>query len=460
MKVIFHGATRTVTGSLHEVQAAGKRVLLDCGFYQGPRAEARRINSTFDFPAAEVDAVVLSHGHTDHCGNLPNLVKQGFRGPIYCTRATAAVTALMLLDSAKIQEEDAAYLNQKTVKSWQGKIEPLYTLEDAQQTIERFEPIEYRRPRDIGGIEVELRDAGHVLGSAAVALREKSNGPAGRRLVFSGDVGRPKAPILEDPDPFKDADVLISECTYGGRRHEAIEQVPAQLQRVIKETVDKGGWVLIPSFALGRTQALIHQIHQLRDDRQLPRWLPIYIDSPLANRLTEVFRQFKNLWDDETQEMLTPFDFPNLSYVRSVDESRALNQRPGPGVIIASSGMCESGRILHHLKHHLRDGRNTVLLPGFQAAGTLGRKIQDRWREVPILGDVIPLHARVETIDGLSAHADGKELVDFAAPLRARHPRIYLVHGEIESAEAHRRALLTAGFADVTIASRGDVAEV
>lgn len=459
MKIVFHGATRTVTGSMHEVQLADKRILLDCGFYQGRRSEARERNSKFAFDPRDIDAVFLSHGHTDHCANLPNLVKQGFRGPIWATRATAALTALMLMDSAKIQEEDAAYLNQKTHKSWQGTIEPLYTRADAEQAIRQFRFLEYRTPRDFGGYTVAFRNTGHILGSAAVLVTENANGSP-KRLVFTGDVGRPDSPVVADPDPFRDAHVLISECTYGGRRHVPIDQVPDQLATIIYETVQRNGWLLMPAFALGRTQTLIQLIHNLRDDKRIPRWLPIYVDSPLASRLTEVFRDFPELWDEETTELAKPFDFPNLTYIASPDESRTLNKKRGPGIIIASSGMCEGGRILHHLKHHIRYPENTVLLPGYMAAYTLGRKIQDGDREVPILGDWIPLKARVEKLQGLSAHADGDELIHYMRALKDDQPRIFLVHGEMEAAVAHSKALVAAGFAEPGIPSRGDFVEV
>jgi len=455
MEIHFHGATRTVTGSLHEIRAGGKIILLDCGLFQGPRTLAKQINCCFDFDVAKVDAVVLSHGHTDHCGNLPNLVKQGYRGPIYCTRATAAITAFMLMDSAKIQEEDAGYLNQKTVKSWEGEIVPLYTREDAEATIKLFQSIEYKKPRDLGGVIVEMHDAGHTLGSAAVSVTETSTGKV---LVFTGDVGRPNAPLLENPDPFMKADAVISECTYGGKTHGPMSQVAEQLARVISTTIQRGGVLMVPAFALGRTQTMVEEIHILRDQKKIPGWLPVYVDSPLATRLTEVHRQYDYLMDEETRRMLEPFDFPNLVYVASSTESRALNQRNDPFVVIAGSGMCESGRILFHLKHHIRDSRCTVLLPGFQAQGTLGRRIQEHAREIPILGDRIPLNCEVDTLTGLSAHADGGELVAYTKSLKPA--KVYLVHGEVPQAEAHQKALQAAGFPDVVIATRGDVVTV
>jgi metallo-beta-lactamase family protein len=306
-----------------------------------------------------------------------------------------------------------------------------------------------------GGVIVELRDAGHTLGSAAVSVTEKSTGKV---LVFTGDVGRPSSPLVRDPDPFTKADAVISECTYGGRKHSPISEVPGQVAEVINDTIKRGGVLMVPAFALGRTQAMLEIIHELRDAKKIPGWLPVYVDSPLATKLTAVHRTFDELMDDETRAMLQPFDFPNLTYIASPDESRALNKRNSTFVVMAGSGMCESGRILHHLKHHIADPRSTVLLPGFQAEGTLGRKIQDGLPWVPILGDRIPLRCRVDRVDGLSAHADGGELLEYVRPLKGA--KMYLVHGEVPEAEAHQATLKGAGFGEVVIATRGDVVTV
>jgi metallo-beta-lactamase family protein len=329
---------------------------------------------------------------------------------------------------------------------------------DAEATIKLLQPIEYRQPTDLGGYIVELRDAGHVLGSAAVSVTETASK---RTLVFTGDVGRPNSPVVQNPDPFTHAHALISECTYGGKIHPPIAAVPGLVAAIINETVAKGGLVIMPAFALGRTQAIVQQLHLLFDQHKIANWLQVYIDSPLANRVTEVFRHFPNLMDDETTALIKPFDDPHVHYVANPDESRKLNDQQKSAIIIASSGMCEAGRILHHLKHHIRDPRTTVLLPGFQAENTLGRKIQDHWKEVPILGDKIPLHARVEMISGLSAHGDSKELTDYVRPLLGQDPpKVYLVHGEIPQANAHQLTLEQAGFKNVSIPSRGDSAEV
>jgi metallo-beta-lactamase family protein len=456
MEIHFHGATRTVTGSCHEVRAAGKVMLLDCGLFQGPREEAKRINCCFDFDPAKIDTLILSHAHADHCGNLPNLVKQGYRSPIWCTPATAAITTLMLMDSAKIQEEDAGYLNKKKIKTWTKPIEPLYTRADVEQTIALFKALPYRTPTEVlPGVIVELRDAGHVLGSAAVSVTEKSSGKV---LVFTGDVGRPHAPMLNDSDPFTKADAVISECTYGGKVHASMAEVPNQLASVVNDTVQRGGIIMVPAFALGRTQATVEILHQLRDAGKISQDLAMFVDSPLAMRITDVHRHFMDLMDEETRKLLEPFDFPNLTYVPTPQISQGLNSRAGSFVVIAGSGMCESGRILHHLKHHIAYPKNTVLLPGFQAQNTLGRRIQDGVPFVPILGDRIPLRCRVETLHGLSAHADGQELIDYVMPLKAA--QVFLVHGEVPQAEAHQAALADAGFRMPVIATRGDVVTV
>lgn len=455
MKITFRGAVRTVTGSQHQIDIAGKTYLLDCGLFQGPRALARQINSTFAFDPKTITAVILSHAHADHVGNLPNLVKQGFAGPIYCTKATAAISALMLLDSAKIQEEDAGYLNQKTNKSWQGDIQPLYTVMDAQETIKRFTFSEYRQVTDLGDFTFEFRDAGHVLGSAAVRLVEKSSG---RRLVFTGDVGRPHSALLQDPDRFDAADAIISECTYGGKTHPPTDAMPQLLADSINRAVARNGTVIMPAFALGRTQSLVFLLHQLREQNKIPQTLHFYIDAPLASKLTEVFRQYTSLMDEETRAVVSPFDFPNLTYIKTVDESKALNSARGPMVIIAGSGMCESGRVLHHLKHHLADPHTLVILPGYQGEATLGRKLQDGLKTVPILGDMIPVRAEIIQMGGLSAHADEGELLSYVAPIKPA--KTYLVHVEMPSALAHQDALQKAGWPSVVIPDKGDSVEV
>jgi metallo-beta-lactamase family protein len=376
--VTFWGATRTVTGSMHQVSAGGKIILLDCGLFQGHRAESFRRNRDFPFRVKDIDAVILSHAHIDHCGNLPNLVRRGFRGPIYCTPATRALAAVMLGDAAKIQEEDAAYLNRHREKD-EPKIEPLYDERDVYRTLHRLQAVGYGARVAVGkGMEAQFADAGHLLGSAMISLHIDS--PAGeRRLTFTGDLGRPGLPILRNPEPVPQCDLLISESTYGGHTHEPVDETAERLGEVVRRTADRGGKVVIPAFAVGRTQTVIYFLHQLISAGKLPD-IPIFVDSPMAARATEVFQAHPECFNDETLALLAAqpdlFGGRRIRFVESVHESVELNGRMGSFVIIAASGMCENGRILHHLKHNLSDPRNTVLITGYQAAdprSTAGR---------------------------------------------------------------------------------------
>ena len=460
--VTFWGAARTVTGSLHRVDACGRTLLLDCGLFQGRRDESRRRNAEFPFRPRDVDAVLLSHAHIDHCGNLPNLVRQGFRGPIYCTPATRALAAVMLGDAAKIQEEDAAYLNRKREKG-EPKIEPLYDGRDVYRTLLRFQVVEYDDPKEIGrGLEATFVDAGHLLGSAMISLR--MDGPAGeRRLTFTGDLGRPGLPILRDPSPVPPGDLLISESTYGGHTHEPVEETAERLGELVRRTAERGGKVLIPAFAVGRTQTVAYFLHQLMNAGRLPD-LPIYVDSPLALRATEVFRSHPECFNDQTLLLLEAhpdlFGEKRIRYIDKVHESIALNDHPGPCVIVAASGMCEAGRILHHLKHNIEDLRCTILIVGFQARDTLGRRLVEHRPEVRILGRMFPVKAEVIALNGLSSHADHGELLRMLGPLAGRTRQVRLVHGEPDRAAALAEGLRAAGFADVAAPERGDRAMV
>jgi metallo-beta-lactamase family protein len=460
--VAFWGATRTVTGSMHLVQACGQTLLLDCGQFQGHRAEAYQRNREFPFRAKEIDAVLLSHAHIDHSGNLPNLVRQGFRGTIYCTPATRGLAAVMLGDAAKIQEEDAAYLNRKRQKG-EPKVEPLYTGRDVYQTLLRFQAVPYDAPTAIApGLEATFVDAGHLLGSAMINLRMDSPGGR-RRLTFTGDLGRPGVPILRDPDPVPPAELLISESTYGGHFHEPVEETAERLGEVVKRTSARGGKVLIPAFSVGRTQTIVYFLHQLRSTGQLPD-LPIYVDSPLALRATEVFEAHPECFNEQTLQLLQQqpdlFSQRWIHYIEKVNESIALNSKPGPCVIIAASGMCEAGRILHHLKHNIEDPRSTILIAGFQAPDTLGRRLVERRPEVRILGQTFALKAEVVVLNGLSSHADHGELLRSLGPLAGTAQQVRLVHGEPERAAALAEGLRAAGFADVAIPERGESVKV
>ncbi|HET6572527.1 MAG TPA: MBL fold metallo-hydrolase [Fimbriiglobus sp.] len=452
--VTFWGAARTVTGSMHRLDAAGRSVLVDCGFFQGRRAESHARNRDFPFRPKDIDAVLLTHAHIDHCGNLPNLVRQGFKGPVYCTAATRALTAVMLGDAAKIQEEDAHYLNRKRGKG-EPRVEPLYDARDVYRTLLRLKAVQYEEAvRVFPGLEATYVEAGHLLGSAMIAVRVGE-----KRITFTGDVGRPGTPILRDPAPVPPADLIVSESTYGGHTHEPVEETAEKLGEVVRRTADRGGKVLIPAFSVGRTQTVVYFLHQLIEAGKLAD-VPITVDSPMANRATEVFRSHPECYDagalrllDEHPEL---FGEQHVRYVETVNESIALNKLPGPAVIISASGMCEAGRILHHLKHNLDNPRNTVLIVGYQAPHTLGRRLVEKHSEVRVLGRAVPVKAEVVVLNGLSAHADHGELVKMLTPLADTAKAVRLVHGELERAEALAAGLREAGFADVAIPERGE----
>jgi metallo-beta-lactamase family protein len=460
--VTFWGAARTVTGSMHLVQGCRQSVLLDCGFFQGHRAESHRRNCEFPFRPKDIDAVLLSHAHIDHCGNLPNLVRQGFAGPIYCTSATRALAGVMLGDAAKIQEEDAAYLNRNREKG-QPKVEPLYNGRDVYRTLLRFRAVPYDTPVTIAkGMEAIFVDAGHLLGSAMIGLRLDAAG-GGRRLTFTGDLGRPGLPILRDPGPVPHGDLLISESTYGGHTHEPVEETAERLGQIVRQTAARGGKLLIPAFSVGRTQTVVYFLHQLMRAGQLPD-VPIYIDSPMAVRATEVFRAHPECFNESTLRLLQEhpdlFGEERISYVDKVHDSIALNDLVGAAVIISASGMCEAGRILHHLKHHIEDPRSTILIVGYQAEHTLGRRLVERRPEVRILGRTFALKAEVVVLNGLSSHADHGGLLKSLGPLVATAKQVRLVHGEPQRAEALTEGLRAIGFTDVAIPERGESATI
>lgn len=460
--ITFWGATRTVTGSMHQLSANGKELLLDCGLFQGHRAESHQRNREFPFRAKKIDAVILSHAHIDHCGNLPNLIRRGFSGPIYCTPATRALAAVMLGDAAKIQEEDASYLNHRRAKG-EPKIEPIYDSRDVFRTLHRLQAVRYGARFAVGkGIEATFTDAGHLLGSAMVGIRIDCLRGV-RRLTFTGDLGRKGLPILRDPDPVPPCDLLISESTYGGHTHEPVDETADRLGEVVRRTMEKGGKVLIPAFAVGRTQAVVYFLHQLIGLGKLPA-IPIYVDSPMAARATEVFRAHPEYFDDETKALLVKypdlFGAKNVRYIESVHESVELNGRREPCIIIAASGMCEAGRVLHHLKHTLADARNTVLIAGYQAKDTLGRRLVERRPEVRVLGRMVSVKAEIVVLNGLSSHADHPELLQMLGPLAETTERVRLVHGEPDRASALAEGLRMIGFKDVGIPDRGETAPV
>jgi len=430
MKLTFHGAAGEVTGSMHLLEAAGKKILFDCGLFQGRREEARKKNTNFPDGAERVDAVILSHAHIDHAGRLPLLVKKGYRGPIYCTPATRDLSEYMLADAGHIQESDAAFL----VRRGKTDVVPLYTQADAATVIEQMVQVPYDRPFDLfPDMRFSYADAGHILGSAAIALDIDQPGGA-RRVVFSGDIGRAGLPIIRDPRPPAGprADALIIESTYAGRVHESPGDAQGMLADHVSRVAQRGGKIFIPAFALGRTQEIVYELHQLVREKRIPS-IPVFIDSPLAVNATDVFRRHPECFDrnekllSETTEI---FQFPLVSYVRSVEESKALNTRHGPCIIIAASGMAESGRILHHLLNGLGDPKNMCLLVGFTASYTLGDRLRQGATSVRILGQEVAVRAEVQMVAGYSAHGDKNDLSAWAKGLGPAPKKGFVVHGE------------------------------
>jgi len=458
----FWGAAQTVTGSMHLLRVNGTNILLDCGLYHGRRKEAFERNRNFPFDPADIDMVILSHAHIDHTGNLPTLVRQGYTGPVWATPATRDLCSIMLRDSAYIQENDVKYVNKRRAKQGKTLFEPLYTQQDALDTLPLFQTVGYDRPfSPAPGVQARYRDAGHILGSASVTLDIDDNGTK-KRLVFSGDIGRKNLPILRDPQPVDGAEFIIMESTYGQRFHESPGQARAELKQAVLEAWNKNGKVIIPSFAVGRTQEIVYNLHQLLDANDIPA-IDIFVDSPLAVNATEIFRLHPEVYDRETIDFLNnsgsrdPFGFEGVSYIRNVSESKALNELNKPAVIISASGMCESGRILHHLKNNITNERNTILFVGYQAENTLGRKILEGEPVVPIFGDDYPVKANVLRIDGYSAHADHNGLLNWlkAAQDRGNPQKLFLVHGEPENAEALAESARQQGLPEVYVPERG-----
>ena len=437
MKITFYGAAENVTGSKHLIETGGYRLLLDCGLYQGRRKEAEAMNRILPFDAASIDAVILSHAHADHCGALPVLVKNGFAGKIYATAATADIAKLIMMDSAKIQMEDAAYLLRNKIKGAEDAA-PLYGMEDVERTAERFVPVGYFR--DSNGwtaltpdVRFKLYDAGHILGSAVIVVEAIENGAA-KTVAFTGDLGNVNVPLMRHPESIaENVDALLMECTYGDRVHRPFSDAGDELAAIIRAAVATKSKMIVPAFSLGRTQELIYALHKLHDQDKIAD-IPIYIDSPLSVNILEVFNRHtedfnQEEWKDFGVKGEKPFIFDDLVYVRSIEESKALNSKPGPFMVISASGMCEGGRIRHHLLNGVGDPNNYVLITGYQAEHTLGRKLQEGVSPVNILGESREVMAKVITLHEFSAHADQAELLDYLAKTRGLK-RLFLVHTE------------------------------
>jgi len=450
MKIHFNGAARTVTGSQYLLEVNGSRVLMECGLFQGRRAETYERNRTFQFDPKTIDAVLLSHAHIDHSGNLPNLVKQEFSGPIYATAATVDLANVMLQDSGHIQEADAKFVSKRRLLRGEPPVEPLYTLEDAEQVGRYLRPKDYNQPFEVfPGLTAEFVEAGHILGSAAIRLevQEKDHKT---RFWFSGDIGRYDLPLLRDPVLPYDTDYVMMECTYGDTPHDNPIEAHREFHEVVQQAVARGGKVIIPAFAVGRTQELVYSLNMLVTSGKL-KHIPVYVDSPLALKATQVFDKHPECYDAETLEFIRTgkhpaLNFSGLKYIQSVEESKALNNLKGPMIILSASGMAEAGRILHHLKNNIEDAKNTILIVGWQAPNTLGRRLADREPVVKIFGEEYQRRASVVTIGGLSAHAGQDLLVKYALAAKDQLKGIILVHGEADAASAFQERLRINGF--------------
>jgi metallo-beta-lactamase family protein len=445
MQIAFLGAAQTVTGSQHLLTVNGSKILLDCGLYQGSPVEAYKRNKEFDFDPADIDAVILSHAHIDHSGNLPNLVKNGFTGPIFATYATAHLADLMLRDSAHIQEAQAEDMEENR-EELQEDIEALYTDEDAARVAGLFRGMYYDTEFEAApGVRATLHEAGHILGSAAVSLEVEEKGKK-HRIWFSGDIGRRNLPLIRDPVLPADADTLIMECTYGDKIHEDPLVALDELRAVLARTIERGGKVIIPAFAVGRTQEIVYDVHQMIERGELPE-IPVYVDSPLATEASQVFSDHPEFFDDETRNFLkeagtrTALGFDMLTYVESVEESKALGERDEPMIIISASGMAQTGRVVHHIRSHITDPRTTILIVSHQAPGTLGRALADGEAQVSIFGRTYERKAEVTAIPGLSAHAGQGFLTEYGSALKGRVKQVFLVHGEQKGADTLRAKL-------------------
>jgi len=463
MKIRFIGATKTVTGSMHYLQVNKTKILLDCGLYQGKRKDYYEVNSKFEyFDPAEIDYLIVSHSHIDHIGNIPNLVKQGFSGKIICTNPTKDLGKVMLLDSGHIQEKDVEFVNKKRRKKGEPPIEPLYTQKEAENTFPLFRGINlYETIQLDENIGLTFFNAGHILGSAITQLKIKLNGKS-INLTFTGDLGRPNLPIIKDPDIVDTPEILISEATYGSRIHQPMTDTKQILIDRIFYALDHKGKIIIPTFSESRTQQLILLFHEIFDTFKFQ--IPIYIDSPLATAITKIYQNHTEEYDDETIQYIkkgkNPFEFEFVHFTESVEESKALNNLREPAIIISASGMCETGRILHHLANNIENSRNQILIVGYNAENTLGRRIGDGEKIVKIFGEEYKVKAKVTVLDSLSAHADQRELLDYFQNFdKQKLEKIFLVHGEENELQTFASLLTQKGFKNINIPERGNVFE-
>ena len=469
MKITFLGAAKTVTGSNFLVEGAGKKFLVDCGMYQGKATQEMENSEDFKFNVNEIDFMLLTHAHIDHSGRIPKLYNEGYRKPIYATKATCDLCAIMLPDSGHIQEMEIEWKNRKRKREGKEELPPLYTAEQAAKSLEVFKPISYDEIIDIDeNIHVRFNDAGHMLGSSIIEVWVTEDGVT-KKTVFTGDIGNNDIPLLAEPTMIEDADFLVMESTYGSRLHMKNENKAETFLNIVSETLEKGGTVVIPSFAVGRTQEILFELDKLKWKRKDEEFrkkyeevmrAPVFVDSPLAISATEVFEDNMELFDEETQQAIkngnNPLEFPGLKFTRTADESKALNESNIPSIIISASGMCEVGRIKHHLKHNLWNPNSTILFVGYQAPGTLGYNIVNGAKKVKIFGEEIAVNARIEYIEGYSGHADQEWLLNFVYSFIEKPKHIFLVHGEPESQEVLKQKILETTNIPVTIPSYGE----
>ena len=458
----FFGAAQTTTGSMHLIECNGRKILLDCGLLQGKRKESFEENRHLPFNPLDIDAIVLSHAHIDHCGKIPALVKQGYRGPIYATPATRDLADVLLRDSAFLQEKDVEFVNKRRARQGKNLFELLYDQADVETTVGLFKTIEYGVTREIApGLKLTYNDAGHILGSATCTL-DYDRGGKPRRLLFTGDLGQSNTPFLRNPVSIPDVDVLITESTYGDRNHPSRENIMGRIKDYIGFISQHKSKLIIPAFSVGRTQQILFVLNELIEHQVIPP-IPVYVDSPLSQKATEIHRNHIECFNEKTQALLRsgddPFRFPGLRFTASVDDSKKLNDAKGPMIIISASGMCEGGRIQHHLANAISDPLNIILIAGFQAENTLGRQIVDGKPVVKIFGEEHELRATVFTINGLSAHADSTGLTQFASSLGSSVKQAFCVHGEPAYCEAHKKSLEGIGIPQVNIPVTGQLFE-